>query len=30
MFRLRCTTDAQARWKNGHPAHKTTGVDKAN
>jgi hypothetical protein len=30
MFKLRCMIDAQARWKNGHPAHRTTGVDKAN
>jgi hypothetical protein len=30
MFRLRLTTDAQARWKNGHPAHSTTGVASAN
>jgi hypothetical protein len=28
MFRLRWTIDAQARWKNGHPAHRTTGVDR--
>src|ERR1700678_1754819 len=30
MLRLRWTTDAHARWKNGHPAHRTTGVDNAN
>ncbi len=30
MFRLRLTTDAQPRWKNGQPAHNTTGVDNAN
>ena len=26
MFGLRFTSDAQARWKNGAPAHSTTGV----
>src|SRR6202020_3565163 len=27
MFKLRFTTEAQPRWKNGHPPHSTTGVD---
>jgi hypothetical protein len=26
MLRLWLTTDAQPRWKNGQPAHSTTGV----
>ena len=26
MFRLRLTTDAHARWKNGQPPQRTTGV----
>ena len=30
MLRLRFTTEAQPRWKNGQPAHRTTGVDKTN
>ena len=30
MLRLRWTIDAQARWKNGQPAHRTTGVESAN
>ena len=30
MLRLRLTTEAQPRWKNGQPAHSTTGVDSAN
>src|SRR6266404_4522676 len=29
MFRLRWTTDAQARSKNGHPPQSTTGVESA-
>ena len=28
MFGLRFTTDAQARSKNGHPTHSTTGLAK--
>ena len=30
MLRLRLTTEAQARWKNGQPAHSTTGVASTN
>jgi hypothetical protein len=30
MLRWRLTTDAQPRWKNGQPAHSTTGVAKTN
>ena len=30
MFRLRCTTDAQPRSKNGQPAHSTTGLASTN
>ena len=30
IFRLRCTIDAQARSKIGHPAHSTTGLASAN
>ena len=30
MFRLLFTTEAQPRWKNGRPAHSTTGVDSPN
>ena len=30
MLRLRLSSDAQARWKNGQPAHQTTGVARAN
>src|SRR3546814_7401796 len=30
MLRLRLTTDAQARWKNGRPDQSTTGVASAN
>ena len=30
MLRLRLTIDAQPRSKNGHPAHRTTGVARAN
>ena len=29
MFRLRVTSDRAARWKNGQPAHSTTGVASA-
>ena len=30
MFALRNLIEAQARWKKGHPPHKTTGVANAN
>ena len=30
MFRLRLTSDAQPRWKKGHPAQSTTGVASRN
>ncbi len=30
MLRLRLTSEAQPRWKNGAPAQKTTGVARAN
>ncbi len=30
MFGLRCFTEAQPRWKNGHPAQSTIGVASAN
>ena len=30
MFRWPERTDAQPRWKNGQPAHRTTGVARAN
>ena len=26
MFKLRFTSELHPRWKNGHPAHNTTGV----
>ena len=30
MFRLRRKMEFQPRWKNGHPAHSTTGVASSN
>jgi hypothetical protein len=30
MFRFQVTIDRQPRWKNGQPAHSTTGVASAN